>query len=99
METPVTAIKSSKVWHEGHNAIVMCETRTITVRLPIRTGGADCGHYLQKLRVKSKVFYTPFTLLRSIEAGFRLPCLNHACDATTNVMSDLFKSGNDRDND
>jgi hypothetical protein len=40
--------------------------------------------------VHSKSFYTSFSLLKSMEAGFRLPCLNHACDKGVNVMSDLF---------
>jgi hypothetical protein len=31
-------------------------------------------------------------LLRTLEAGFGLPCLNHACDATSKVMSDMFGS-------
>jgi hypothetical protein len=34
-------------------------------------------------------------LLKSIEAGLGLPCLNHACDSDVNVMSDLFAAGND----
>jgi len=41
----------------------------------------------------SKTFYTSYSLLKSMEAGFRLPCLNHACDKNVNVMSDLFGSG------
>jgi hypothetical protein len=40
--------------------------------------------------VQSNTFYTHFSLLKSIEAGFELPCLNHACDSATAVMSDLF---------
>jgi hypothetical protein len=43
--------------------------------------------------VHSPTFYTSFSLLKSMEAGFRLPCLNHACDKGVNVMSDLFGSG------
>ena len=35
--------------------------------------------------------YTHFSLLKSLEAGFGLPCLNHACDANVAVMSDLFR--------
>lgn len=31
-----------------------------------------------------------YSLLRPLEAGFGLPCLNHACDATSKVMNDLF---------
>jgi hypothetical protein len=34
-------------------------------------------------------------LLRSLEAGFGLPCLNHACDDDVKVMRDLF--GHDHD--
>jgi hypothetical protein len=40
--------------------------------------------------LQSGVFYTHFSLLRSIEGGFGVPCLNHACDSTTNTMTDLF---------
>ena len=35
-------------------------------------------------------FYTHFSLLRTLEGGFSLPCLNHACDSSTAAMSDLF---------
>ena len=42
---------------------------------------------------QSKTFYTSYSLLRSMEAGFRLPCLNHACDKGVNVMTDLFGNG------
>ena len=34
--------------------------------------------------------YDHFSLLRALEAGFGLSCLNHACDATSHVMDDLF---------
>jgi hypothetical protein len=40
--------------------------------------------------VRSNVRYTHFSLLRSLEGGFALPCLNHACDEDTRTMSDLF---------
>jgi hypothetical protein len=43
--------------------------------------------------VHSKTFYTSYSLLKSMEAGFRLPCLNHACDKGVNVMTDLFGNG------
>ena len=35
-------------------------------------------------------FYTHFSLLKTLDAGFGLPCLNHACDATVHAMDDLF---------
>jgi len=34
--------------------------------------------------------YNHFSLLKSLEAGFGLPCLNHACDSNVNVMTYLF---------
>ena len=40
--------------------------------------------------VQSNTFYNSFSLLKSMEAAFGLPCLNHACDANVRVMSDLF---------
>jgi hypothetical protein len=43
--------------------------------------------------IHSKTFYTSYSLLKSMEAGFRLPCLNHACDKNVSVMSDLFGGG------
>ena len=39
---------------------------------------------------QSNVFYDHFSLLRRLEGGFRLPCLNHACDASTQAMTDLL---------
>jgi hypothetical protein len=41
--------------------------------------------------VKDARFYTHFSLLKTLEAAFGLPCLNHACDANAVVMSPLFK--------
>ena len=40
--------------------------------------------------VKSNKYYTHFSLLRTLEGAFNLPCLNHACDASSQVMSDLI---------
>lgn len=41
--------------------------------------------------VQSNQAYNHFALLKTLEAGFGLPCLNHACDANVKVMSDMFK--------
>jgi hypothetical protein len=85
----VTAIKNSDAWHRGKNAIVVVwdeNDYTATpnqVLLIVDTNYGDHG-------VKSSQFYTHFSLLRSIESAFDLPCLNHACDNGVNVMSDLF---------
>jgi hypothetical protein len=87
----VTAIKSSPVWKEGNNAIVVLwdeNDYSLTpnnnqVVLIVDTSYGAGGK-------KSGVRYNHFSLLKTIEAGFDLPCLNHACDANVQVMSDLF---------
>jgi hypothetical protein len=94
----VKAIHHSPAWHEGRNAIVVLwdeddysvSPTTNKVLLIVDTNYGVHG-------VKDGNFYTHFSLLKSIESGFRLPCLNHACDATTNVISSLFRGGNDDD--
>jgi hypothetical protein len=43
--------------------------------------------------VMSRQMYTHFSLLKSLEAGFGLPCPNHACDASVSLMTDLFAHG------
>ncbi len=90
----VKAIHSSPVWREGRNAIVVVWDEddysvSPTVNKVLLTVDTNYGVH----GTKSANFYTHFSLLKSIEAGFRLPCLNHACDADTKVMSDLFASG------
>jgi hypothetical protein len=40
--------------------------------------------------VESNQFYTHYSLLKTLEGGFNLPCLNHACDNNVAVMADLF---------
>ncbi len=95
----VKAIHESPVWHEGRNAIVVVWDEddysvSPTVNKVLLTVDTNYGVH----GATSANFYTHFSLLKSIEAGFRLPCLNHACDANTKVMSDLFAKG-DHDND
>ena len=87
----ITAIHKSRVWKDGHTAIVVVwdendysvAPTTNKVLLTVETNHGTKG-------VQSDTFYTHFSLLKSIEAAFELPCLNHACDSETNVMSDLF---------
>jgi hypothetical protein len=89
----VTAIKESPVWFQGQNAIVVVwdendysiAPNTNQVLLIVDTSYGAHG-------VQSAKSYNHFSLLKSIEAGLGLPCLNHACDSNVNVMSDLFAS-------
>lgn len=47
------------------------------------------------LGVQSWQYYNSYSLRKSLEAAFGLPCLNHACDSGVGVMTDLF--GHDTD--
>lgn len=93
----VTSIKASPVWHEGRNAIVVVwdENDYSTAPNVNQVVTIVDTNYGVK-RTASDVRYTHFSLLKSLESGFHLPCLNHACDANVAVMSDLFATGHGR---
>jgi len=108
IERLVKAIKHSPVWHDGRTAIVIVwdendysgistpptglfppQNQNLVVLTVETNGDADDEG------VQSGTYYNSFSLLKSLESGFRLPCLNHACDSDVNVMRDLF--GHDHD--
>jgi hypothetical protein len=87
----VTAIKESPMWFQGQNAIVVVwdendysiSPNTNKVLLIVDTSYGVHG-------IQSAQPYNHFSLLKTIEGGLGLPCLNHACDSNISVMSDLF---------
>jgi len=85
----VNAIKSSPTWASGNNAIVVVwdeNDYTATpnqVLLIVDTNNGIHGGI-------SGAPYNHFSLLKSMESGFGLPCLNHACDSNVSLMTDLF---------
>jgi hypothetical protein len=87
----VTAIKESPMWFQGQNAIVVVwdeddysvAPTTNNVLLIVDTSYGLHG-------IQSAQPYNHFSLLKTIEGGLGLPCLNHACDSNISVMSDLF---------
>ena len=89
-----TAIHNSPVWKKGHNAIVVVRDEKDystspsinQVLLIVDTSYGVDG-------VRSKVRYNHFSLLKTVEALFRLPCQNHACDSNVAVMADRFQKG------
>ncbi len=91
MQKLVTAIHASKIWREGNAAIVTVwdendyslSPNNNQVVVIVDTNYGRHG-------VTSGRRYTHFSLLKSMEAGLELPCLNHACDGHVAVMSDLF---------
>jgi len=100
LERSVKNIKASPVWREGSNAIVIVWDENDysglaniapfplqnqnNVVLTVETN-REAGH-----GVTSNNYYNSFSLLKSLEAAFGLPCLNHACEDGVAVMSDLF---------
>jgi hypothetical protein len=85
------AIKASLAWQRGRNAIVLVFDQNDYAAAPANNRVlllVDKNY--GSSTVRSSSFYTHFSLLKSIEAGLRLPCLNHACDSNVAVMSDLF---------
>jgi hypothetical protein len=91
VERLVNAIHHSPVWQHGDSAIVVVwdendyslspNINQVPVIVELNHGGHGGN---------SNRRYTHFSLLKSMEAAFELPCLNHACDHNVAVMSDLF---------
>ena len=87
----VNAIHASPAWRRGRNVIVVLwdendySMSPNTNQIPVIVDTNYGPHGLS-----SANFYTHFSLLRTIEGGLGLPCLNHACDWNAKVMSDLF---------
>ena len=96
LRTIVAAIHRSPAWRQGRNAIVVWWDENDysfvpnlnQVLLIVDTNYGAHG-------ISSNKYYTHFSLLRTLEGGFHLPCLNHACDSASVVMSDLFGRGED----
>ena len=94
LKTIVNAIHKSPAWERGRNAIIVVWDENDYSFVPnankvlviVDTNYGPHG-------VKSGKFYTHFSLTRTLEAGFGLHCLNHACDQHVDVMSDLFGRG------
>jgi phosphatidylinositol-3-phosphatase len=94
----VKAIHSSPAWKDGRNAIVVLWDENDYSATPIVNQVlliVDTNYGVKG--VQSTDFYTHFSLLKSVEAGFELPCLNHACDKDVKVMRDLFAGDRDHD--
>ena len=88
----VNAIHSSPVWKRGKKSaiVLIWDENDYTVQPITNQVVAIVDTNYGVHGTTSNQFYNHFSLLRSIEAGLRLPCLNHACDAGTLAMTDLF---------
>jgi phosphatidylinositol-3-phosphatase len=87
----VNAIHASPVWTKGHNAIVVIwDEDDYSVQPTINQVAAIVDTSYGFHGITSSQFYTHFSLLRTLEAGFKLPCLNNACASGVNAIEDLF---------
>ena len=85
----VSGIKASDTWKKGRNAIVLVWDENDYSNAPNSVVMLVETNYARNGRVSSNP-YDHFSLLRTLEAGFGLPCLNNACDTTSKVMNDMF---------
>jgi phosphatidylinositol-3-phosphatase len=90
VERIVTAIKASPVWSKSRSAIVILwdenDYSSVTPNQVVFIVDTNYGPH----KIQSSKFYDHYSLTKTLDAAFKLPCLNHACDAGVNVMSDLF---------
>ena len=92
----IHAIHASPAWQDGRSAIVVVwDENDYSVAPNINQVLTIVETNYGQGRRSSNRFYTHFSLLKSLESGLGLRCLNHACDTTTTVMSDLFGGADD----
>jgi hypothetical protein len=91
LSTIIKAIHASPVWKQGRTAIVTVWDENDYSSLPNQVATIVDTNYGPGGK-PSNVRYNHFSLLKTIEAGFGLPCINHACDSNVKVMSDLFSA-------
>jgi hypothetical protein len=88
----VNAIHASKAWREETSAIVVVwDENDYSLAPNINQVVVIVDTNYGRHGVSSGKRYTHFSLLKSLEGAFDLPCLNHACDKDVAVMSDLFR--------
>jgi phosphatidylinositol-3-phosphatase len=85
----VNGIKATAAWAHGRNAIVLVWDENDYANAANRVVMLVETNYAANGR-KSSRLYDHFSLLRTLQAGFGLPCLNHSCDSTSRVMNEMF---------
>jgi phospholipase C len=85
----VGAIKASPVWKEGKTALVIVWDENDYGNYANQVVALVDTNYSEHPLVSSRQ-YNHYSLTKTIEAGLGLPCLNHACDSSTQLMTDLF---------
>ena len=88
----VSGIKASNSWRFGRNAIVLVWDENDYGNVANRVLMLVETNYARNGQQEAD-FFDHYSLLRTMEAGFGLPCLNHACDATSKIMDEMFGFG------
>jgi hypothetical protein len=87
----VTAIKASPVWSDSRSAIVIVwdenDYSTSTSNQVVFLVDTNYGPH----GLTSGTFYDHYSLTKTLDGAFELRCLNHACDAGVQTISDLFR--------
>ncbi|HEY1591833.1 MAG TPA: alkaline phosphatase family protein [Solirubrobacteraceae bacterium] len=103
--TTVSQVMASRTWQQGNNAIVITwDEDDFSDQGKPGTGccGADPGggHVVTIVipnhgsgHLTENTAYNHYSLLRTFEAAFGLPCLAHACDSVVPTMAKLFANG------
>ncbi|HYL22808.1 MAG TPA: alkaline phosphatase family protein, partial [Burkholderiales bacterium] len=93
VEHLVSAIKSSAAWREGNNVIIVMWDENDFSNSPNLVGMIVDTNYGPHGLTSTRP-YNHHSLLKTLETGFGVGCLNHACDAGVQTMSDVFGRGN-----
>jgi len=92
VEMLVGAIKGSAAWREGDNVIIVMWDENDFSNSPNLVGMIVDTNYGPH-GVTSARPYNHHSLLKTLERGFGVGCLNHSCDAGVQTMSDVFGRG------
>ncbi len=102
VDKTVSEIMASNQWHEGRNAIVITwdeddfsdSGQPGTGCCGSTVGGGHVATIVITNKTTSPIIdatpYNHYSLLRSMEEAFGLPCLAHACDSAVTPMTPLF---------
>jgi hypothetical protein len=85
----VNGIHASKAWKEGRNVIILVWDENDYTNTANHIVMLVETNYAKNGKVDANT-YDHYSLLRTLQAGFGLTCLNHSCDNTSQVMNVMF---------
>ena len=91
VERLVTSIQGAPVWSDSKSAIVLVwDENDYSTHTPNKVVFVVLKNYGVS-GTSSAFFYDHYSLTKTLDGTFGLPCLNHACDAGTRIIADLFR--------